>query len=398
LSHLPSLALAISIPPVVWRAETGFRHDSQRTAADVIRYEQETRGHALDLDAAHLRDLDRHSADALLWVTFTHENALRYGSAADVNELRLDIPATVIATDGEGGFLLFFSDDLTQPTGAAAMADQFEHDPAARDPRDVIDNAEQQQKAQQEPAPAARAPEIDAEEEKRRAGRGGGDMGNPTHAQLGANIRPEVGSGPAGLETYTTQKSVDYHAVDPKTEKVSDYIRARLAEAERSINQPTLTLEAIAADPHNAVELPLPADASKELLTAARDAVLKDADYLANWTGNFTDDDPAIRDESTKVADRLELLDERLDQFAELDPATREANAASIKRQEAERAAQSGESVPGEEGASQASDYIAERLAALREAKAEREGEGAELAVVEHGEGKTPGGGGRGIF
>src|SRR5208337_4294216 len=152
----------------------------------------------------------------------SHPTPFRYGSAEDVNELRLDIPATVIATDDEGGFLLFFPDDLTQPTGAAAMADQFEHDPAARDPRDVIDNAEQQQKAQQEPAPAARAPEIDAEEEKRRAGRGGGDMGNPTHAQLGANIRPEVGSGPAGLETYTTQKSVDYHAVDPKTEKVSD--------------------------------------------------------------------------------------------------------------------------------------------------------------------------------
>ena len=117
----------------------------------------------------------------------------------------------------------------------------------------------------------------DEDEQKRRAGRSsGGDMGNPAHAQLGANIRPEVGSGPGGLETYTTQKSADYRA-DPE-QNISDYFRARFAEAERSANPPTLTLEAIAADPWNAVELPLPPAADKELLTAARSA----AEYCAD--------------------------------------------------------------------------------------------------------------------
>jgi len=379
----------------------------------VIRYEQATLGHALGVSPQQLDAFATYPAEALLWVTFTHENALRYGSAEDVNELRLDIPAYVIATDDEGGFLLFFPDDLTQPTGAAAMADQMTHDPAARDPRDVIENAEPQQTLPQEPAPAAPAPEIDDEEEKRRAGRGGGDMGSPALAALAANIRPDVVSTPGGLETITTQKSVDYPA-DPEAANVSDYIRERLAEAERSANQPTLTLEAIANDPWSAVELPLPADADKTLLEAARSA----ADYCASaehglmeaaregtytppgWTG--VEDEPDHEyDEGRflRAEARLTLIDERLDQFAELDPATREANAASIKRQEAERAAQSGESLPGEEGASQASDYIRERLAALREAKAEREGEGAELAVVEHGEGHTPAGSaGRGMF
>ncbi len=219
------------------------------------------------------------------------------------------------------------------------MADQMTHDPAARDARAVIEDEEPQQTLQQEPAPAARAPEIDVEEEKRRAGRGGGDMGSPALATLAANIRPDVVSTPGGLETITTQKSVDYPA-DPEAANVSDYIRERLAEVARSIHPEPSALEPIARDP-----------------------------------------------ETSPVADERS------------DVATREANEASIKRQEAERAAQSGESLPGEEGASQASDYIRERLAEARDAKAEREGEGAELAVIERGEGNTPaGGGGRGMF
>ncbi len=129
------------------------------------------------------------------------------------------------------------------------------------------------------------------------------------------------------------------HDYRPDPEGVSDYIRARLAEAERSANQPTLTLENIARDPET----------------------------------------PSVADERSDVA-------------------TREANEASIKRQEAERAAQSGESLPGET-ASHGSDYIAERLAQVREQEAEREGHGDELAVIERGEGNTPaGGGGRGMF
>jgi len=56
-----------------------------------------------------------------------------------------------------------------------------------------------------------------------------------------------------------------------------------------------------------------------------------------------------------------------------------------------------------EEAASHTSDYIASRLSEASEAKAEREGDREELAVIDHGEGHTPAGsvagsGGRGIF
>jgi hypothetical protein len=300
---------SIPAPPVVWRADTGFFHDAERSAADVIRYEQVARGHALDLSPAHVRELEDYEAQALLWVTFTREDALRYARAEDVTELRLDIPAYVIAKDGQGGFLLFFPDDLTETTGGAAMADRFK-DPAAEVPDEVAaareakrerlagEIAEHQHAAAvligkdddqsflqfvHAEAKAAKLTELgggvpphlpqpeDEDEQKRRAGRGGGDMGNPADANLGANIRPEVGSGPGGLETFTTQKSADYRA-HPEAVDASDFLRGLLAEAERNANPPKLTLEAIAADPWNAVELPLPANADKELLTAARSA------------------------------------------------------------------------------------------------------------------------------
>lgn len=52
--------------------------------------------------------------------------------------------------------------------------------------------------------------EIDEEEEKKRARGSGAGSASLTHAQLGANIRPDVVSAPGGLHTITTQKSADY--------------------------------------------------------------------------------------------------------------------------------------------------------------------------------------------
>jgi len=182
-----------------------------------------------------------------------------------------------------------------------------------------------------------------------------------------------------------------------------------------------LTLEAITADPWNAVALPLPADADKVLLTAARDVadqfvheehhLMREARAGRN-TEHWSEElyaagiaQPDVHEYNEgrwlEAMARVEAIDERLDQINEIDPVTREANEASTKRQNAELAAQRGESLPGEEGVSPASDYIRQRLAEVREAKAEREreGEGAELIVIERGEGKTPGGsgGGRGM-
>jgi hypothetical protein len=101
LRDLPVIALAVRAPPVVWRAETGFQHHPDSSAADVARYEQETLGNSLELPPGFLLDLETYPACALLWVTFTYADALRYGDAEDVQELRLDISAYVIATDNE---------------------------------------------------------------------------------------------------------------------------------------------------------------------------------------------------------------------------------------------------------------------------------------------------------
>jgi hypothetical protein len=156
------------------------------------------------------------------------------------------------------------------------MADHFHDDPSwqkayeimAREYQAAGFSPEAQAAAMRAEAQKAEAVQAD-EEERRRAGRGGGGM-NPADVNHSFNIRPDVVSGPAGLEVRTTMKSEDYRA-NPELE-------ADLAEAERSANQPTLTLEAIENDPWNAVELPLPANADETLLKAARSA----AEYCAD--------------------------------------------------------------------------------------------------------------------
>jgi hypothetical protein len=74
------------------------------------------------------------------------------------------------------------------------------------------------------------SPVDDDEDERRRAGRGaGGNTASPTHAQLGANIRPDVVDAPGGLQVITTQKSADYRP----DRAAQDYVRGELAEANR---------------------------------------------------------------------------------------------------------------------------------------------------------------------
>ena len=110
---------------------------------------------------------------------------------------------------------------------------------------------------------------------------------------------------------------------------------------------PPLTLAAVAAEPWNAVILPLPENASPELLTAARDAATFCADgehelMQAARNGLFTPAAWVVGDggkdgheepESYCLAarDRLELIAER------------EANEQSTTRQDAERKERSGE-------------------------------------------------------
>jgi hypothetical protein len=156
-----------------------------------------------------------------------------------------------------------------------------------------------------------RIPELDQEEERRRAGRGVGDMGNPADAHHALNIRPDVVASPAGLETITTMKSQHYDA----------------AQEPAAQDLPDLTHEAIQQDPWNAVALPLPANADAALLDAAKSAASSCAEgehglmvaarageYTPpGWTGGEGEPDAHEENESRylKAVDRLDLIAER---------------------------------------------------------------------------------------
>lgn len=96
------------------------RRRDERRRRDLLRARQ---GKPLALAPALLDELADYPACALLWVTFTREDALRHG--ANVKAIRLDMAASVIATDDAGGFLLFFADDLTEATEQPAMSDEL---------------------------------------------------------------------------------------------------------------------------------------------------------------------------------------------------------------------------------------------------------------------------------
>ena len=389
------------------------------------------------------------------------------------------------------------------------MADRFENDPvadaakmdelatrapdidsAARDPRDVIENAFQT-------AYEAKWP--------------------------GANFEQLDACGAVASDRADFYALHGYRLGDP-----ADPSTAALIEIARSANQPTLTLEAIAADPWNAVELPLPADASKELLLAARDAaehshglehhLMMEARAGRNtehWSAELYEagiPQPDVHEYNEsrwfKAGTRLGEINEALDKiegrgvyaegarpdyappitnaerdlyletlgryapddrvyevlaaqlelpqansayppveealrallpdngsmlypwpqnFGEVveqiergwtvrdavesdmanlpspdhpgDVARRADYEASTKRQETERAARSGEDVPGQVASSEPDSFAADLRAAEKAAKLEREGVGDERAVIDHDAGNiTRGGGGRGMF
>lgn len=114
LSFLPPIAFTHPVPALAWRGDTGFCHADEITAADVVRHEQTTRGHLLDASAALIAFLADFHAASLLWVTFTREDAARYGRPLPV---RIDEPAYVIADDDHGGILIFFCGDPTTTEG-----------------------------------------------------------------------------------------------------------------------------------------------------------------------------------------------------------------------------------------------------------------------------------------
>jgi hypothetical protein len=182
------------------------------------------------------------------------------------------------------------------------------------------------------PVPS-RASDIDQdEEERRRAGRGGGDI-NPANASHSLNIRPDVTQGPAGLEVRTTMKSAGYRA--------NPGLEADLAEAERKARSehPELFPEPV---PHH--------DAVEHDDESPRSGERKEADPAD--AAHMNDDDP-------RQAHAYQL-----------------ARAESTKRQDVERAARSGEDVPGEAALSAASALAEDLRAAEKAVERERESDG----------------------
>jgi hypothetical protein len=193
------------------------------------------------------------------------------------------------------------------------------------------------------------------EEERRRAGRGGG--GNPGNASHSLNIRPDVVEGPAGLEVRTTMKSADYRAEASLEADLAEAARDTREEHQEPSREQVAQRDTAAYDgapPH------------------PRDAL--EADLLA--AANADDGDP------------------------QHEQAYRQASEESTKRQDAERAARSGEDVPGEVASSATASLAADLRAAKMAAKLEREGEGQEEASrgqADTGQAASKSGG-RGLF
>jgi hypothetical protein len=86
-----------------WRSPTGYQHDSDTTAGDVVRYEQEELGNNLSVTLDTLKYLDEYPATSLIWVTRKISFADKYGNP---KEVQLSIYTEIIAEDGEGGYLV----------------------------------------------------------------------------------------------------------------------------------------------------------------------------------------------------------------------------------------------------------------------------------------------------
>ncbi len=110
-----------------WRVETGYRHDPETRAADVLKFERDEHGNKLadmGVDDAIMRDLVGYPASDVVWVTFSRENAMRYvdmyGQTLDgadlPEEFELGVGARLLASDGEGGYLVLLDRTATAAT------------------------------------------------------------------------------------------------------------------------------------------------------------------------------------------------------------------------------------------------------------------------------------------
>lgn len=93
-----------------YRVPSGYSHDPDTTAADVVLYEQSTLNNDLAIPEATLERLESRSANDLMWVTKTPQDAERYGSKEEIEEF--DLTGEILAEDGDGGYLVLKSPTL----------------------------------------------------------------------------------------------------------------------------------------------------------------------------------------------------------------------------------------------------------------------------------------------
>jgi hypothetical protein len=234
------------------------------------------------------------------------------------------------------------------------------------------------------------------EEERRRAGRGGGGS-NPANAGHSLNIRPDVVEGPAGLEVRTTMKSSVYRAEASLEADLAEAARDTGEERQESSREQVAQRDTAAHDgapphPRDALEADLLAAAS------ARDDDPQRGQVAQRDTAAHDGAPPHPRDELE--ADLLAAAANTDDGDPQREQAYRQANEESTKRQDAERAARSGEYMPGDAASGATDSLAADIRAAEKEAKLEREGEGQEEASrgqADTGQAASKGGG-RGLF
>lgn len=226
-----------------------------------------------------------------------------------------------------------------------------------------------------------RTSDTDPEDEaRRRAGRSGGGAGftpNPAHATHSLNIRPDVVSSPAGLEVITTMKSADYRVQQPALDSTPPVGRDPPSDAKE------LTAEEKRAAMFAAIRTDREAKAG-----AVRDH--------AGRPSNNLEENVVVAPEPSAVPDQPDPC------AAQQEEIIARANEESTKRQEAERAARSGEEPPSDSKGLTAEERQADMFAAIR---AEREAAKSDAhddagSREQGGEGRaSPGtGGGRGVF
>ena len=218
-----------------------------------------------------------------------------------------------------------------------------------------------------------RASDIDQdEEERRRAGRGGGDI-NPANASHSLNMRPDVTQGPAGLEVRTTMKSADYRA--------NSSLEADLAGAESKARSENPELFPGPAPHHEAVRLgdePPRSSLEADLAEAERKARSENPELFPEPVPHH--DAVEHGDESPRSGERKEADPADAAHMNDDDPrqahAYQLASAESTKRQDVERAVRSGEDVPGEAALSATSSLAEDLRAAEKAVEGERESDG----------------------